>query len=138
MGIHANTDGQSRQSPKTSIGPAAYNSTVNGSGVNLGSWNSNAIILQVGTITDGTHTPKVEESDDNSAWNDVDAEDLIGTLAELASDTNQQVSYVGDKQYVRVTVTVAGATTGGVYGAVVEVKKPQIAGDLTTVQGPTA
>lgn len=99
----------------TSIKSAAHTATVNGAGADLRGFDAAMVFISVGTITDGTHTPKVEESDDNSSWSDVAATDLQGTLAALATDTDQRVGYIGNKRYIRVTATISGATTGGVY-----------------------
>lgn len=103
----------------TTVAPASHTATLNGTGVDLSNFDSNMVVFQVGTIADGTHTPKIQESDDNSTFTDVAAEDLIGTLSDLASNTNQRIGYVGIKRYVRAVVTVSGATSGGVYGATV-------------------
>lgn len=120
-------DLQSMLGPVVSIAAAAITSTQNGDGVDLQGFNSAAVIITPGTITDGTHTPKVEESDDNSAWSDVAAADLVGSLSALASDTVQKVGYKGTKRYIRVTSTVAGASSGGVYAAVVVRGHPNLA-----------
>lgn len=113
MDIKQTTDVQ------TSLAPAARTATANGSGVDLSGFHSTEVAFVVGTITDGTHTPSVQESDDNSTFTAVAAADLIGTLAALASSTNQRVGYRGTKRYLRAVSTVSGATTGGVYAAVV-------------------
>jgi hypothetical protein len=85
--------------------------------------NANLFVFLPGAITDGTHTPKLQESDvSGSGFTDVVAADQIGTLAALAANTVQQVSYIGAKRYVRVVVTVSGATTGGFYTAYVVTK----------------
>lgn len=107
------------QDVQNSLAPAARTATDTGTGVDLANFGSATVAFSVGTITDGTHTPKVQESDDNSTFTDVAAADLIGTLAALASNTNQRIGYRGSKRYVRAVSTVAGATTGGVYAAVV-------------------
>ncbi len=102
----------------TSIAPSAYTATVNGTGVDL----SGALDYEneVVFITDGTHTPKIQESDDNTTWNDVDASALVGTLSNLATNTNQRVKYIGIKRYIRAVVTVGGTpSTGGKYAAIV-------------------
>jgi len=94
--------------------------TVNGTGIDLQGYDGALVIINADTITDGTHTPKVEESADNSAWNDAAAADLVGTaLVAITAASVQKISYVGAKRYIRVTVTVAGTTTGGKYNAVV-------------------
>lgn len=108
----------------TSIAPAAHTATVNGTAVDLSGCNEATVLFNVGTITDGTHTPVVQESADGTTWTDVPAASLGGTLANLTSNTDQKVDYMGTKRYIRARVTVAGAATGGVYGAVV------IRGDL--------
>lgn len=95
------------------------NASANGSGVDLAGYRAAALVISVGAITDGTHTPKLQESDDNSTFTDVAAADLSGTLAALTASTNQEVSYLGSKRYVRAVMTVAGATTGGMYTAVI-------------------
>lgn len=101
-----------------SLRPAARTATASGSTVDLANQLSNMVVFEVGTITDGTHTPTVEESDaSGSGFTTVAAADLVGTLAALATNTDQKVGYIGKKRYVRAVVTVAGATTGGVYGA---------------------
>lgn len=107
------------QDIQNSLAPAARTASANGSGVDLANFASATVAFVVGTITDGTHTPSVEESDDNTTFTAVAAADLIGSLAALASNTNQRVGYRGSKRYVRAVSTVAGATTGGVYAGVV-------------------
>jgi hypothetical protein len=102
-----------------SLAPAARTATANGTGVDLANYDGAVVVFAVGTITDGTHTPKIQESDDNSTFTDVAAADQIGTFANLASSTPQKVGYVGSKRYLRAVSTVTSATTGGVYGAVV-------------------
>lgn len=110
----------------TSLAPAARTATANGTSVDLQGYNSAEVLFVVGAITDGTHTPKVQESDDNSAFTDVAAADQDGTLAALAASTNQAVGYKGNKRYLRAVSTVSGATTGGVYAAVVIRGNPNV------------
>ena len=108
----------------TSLAPAARTASANGTGVDLQGFDAALISFVVGTITDGTHTPSIEESADNSVFSAVVAADLIGSLAVLASSTNQSIGYRGGKRYVRAVSTVSGATTGGVYAAVVTRGRP--------------
>ncbi|GIJ51315.1 hypothetical protein Val02_82010 [Virgisporangium aliadipatigenens] len=118
--------------PVTSINPAARTATINGSTVDRyasGAMYQDAlIIVHTGTITDGTHTITVEESDDNSAW--ATATSLVGTapVIDNTGDNNKcfAVRYTGMKRYVRVRSAVAGATTGGVYGATVLLSDPRV------------
>ena len=126
-------DARSGKSFKQSITPAAYTADEDGASVNNGRAHSIFVEYQVGTITDGTHTPVVQRSADNSVWEDVPLEDLIqkpdsanGTvLAALVSDTVVSVGVKGliDFPWIRATTVVAGASTGGIYGAVVVLDK---------------
>ena len=104
---------------QSSIDPDDYTATATGATVDLRGFESAVVAFVVGTVTDGTHTPSVEESDDDSTWTAVAAADLTGTLADLASDANQRVGYRGAKRYVRAKLAVSGATTGVQAAAVV-------------------
>jgi hypothetical protein len=109
-----------------SLAPAARAASANGTGVDLANAQENTFYVHPGVVTDGTHTPKLQDSADNSAWADVVvATDQVGTLAAIASNVIQQVSYIGSKRFVRVVMTTAGATTGAVAsaGAVVKLRK---------------
>lgn len=78
-------------------------------------------VIQAATITDGTHAFVVQDSDDNSSWGTPAAGEVQGTQPTLSStDSNKTVDigYSGAKRYARLQVTVATATTGGIYGAV--------------------
>lgn len=110
---------------KQSVAPAAHTSSVNGTGVDLQNYHGAMVHIHPGTITDGTHTPKLQESADNSSFSDVAAADLVGSFAAIANNTLQRVGYIGSKRYVRVVVTVSGATTGGVYGASIVLGSPR-------------
>lgn len=105
-----------------SLGPAARTATANGAGVDLAGFSATAVVVVAGTVTDGTHAIKVQESDDNAAFTDVAAADLDGAAPSLqaaGSNTVTEIGYRGIKRYIRVVSTVSGATTGGVYTALV-------------------
>ncbi len=102
------------------LAPAARTASANGIGVDLQGFDAAVVVVETGTITDGTHTIAVEESDDNTTFAAVAAGDLQGTNPAIgAADDNKvyEIGYLGKKRYIRASVTVAGATTGGVYGA---------------------
>lgn len=105
------------------IAPAAKTATAHGGGADMAGYDQAVAIFDAGVITDGTHTPALEESDDNSTFTAVAAGDLIGAFAAVTSSSGgsavQRVGYIGTKRYIRVTTTVSGATTGGVYGTVI-------------------
>ena len=102
------------------------NATVNGTGVDLtGTANffRTAMLLVIaGAVTDGTHTFKLQESDDNSTFTDVGASDLQGSLTAVTTANQnavQRQSYTGSKRYLRAVVTTATATTGATTAAVI-------------------
>ena len=110
-----------------SLLPAARTATANGVGVDLANAEENQIVVIGGAWTDGTHTFKLQESADNATWNDVAAGDQVGTFTAISSAptaaiTGNKVSYIGALRYVRVVVTIAGATTGALYTAIVQIK----------------
>jgi hypothetical protein len=99
-----------------SIDPATHNSNQTGTGVDLQGYEAAMAVVYSGALTDGTHTPKLQESDDDSSYTDVSASDVVGTFANISADAVQRVGYKGSKRYVRVFVTSSGAT-GAIYGA---------------------
>ncbi len=104
---------------RSSLDPGDYTASANGAAVDLRGFESAAVAFVVGAVTDGTHTPGVEESDDGTTWQAVASADLSGALANLASGVNQRVGYRGAKRYLRAVLTVAGATVGARAAAVV-------------------
>lgn len=106
-----------------SLAPAARNATANGTGVDVNGFSGAVFVISVGTWTDGTHTFDMQESDDNSTFTSVAAGQLQGTEPVVSSAGTAskvyKVGYLGSKRYLRVAVTVAGATTGAVYGAAI-------------------
>lgn len=102
---------------------ATRTSTANGNAVDLLGFNKAYIIVVSGTITDGTHTIGLEESDDGSSWAAVSSSDIIGTLPVIGATDDDKiwaVEYRGRKRYIRVKTTVSGnPSSGGTYGAVV-------------------
>lgn len=89
-------------------------------------------MIQSGTITTGTITPVINESDSISGTigagatlsggSSVDAGDLVGTLAAATfavtdDDKIKTVGYIGKKRYVCLSVTTAGSTFSGTVGA---------------------
>ena len=71
------------------------------------------IIFQVGAYTDGSVTPLIEESDNNSDYTAVAGANLTNAEASAALSAAgvSSIGYVGFKRYVRATaVTAAGST----------------------------
>ncbi|UBU10026.1 hypothetical protein [Nonomuraea gerenzanensis] len=120
---------------KQSLLPATRtNGTVNGSAVDRKEdgcdYQAVLVLVTAGTITDGTHTIEVQDSDDGSNFTAVADAFLQGAEPAIAAaDDNKDyaIGYTGLKRYVRVAVTTAGATTGGVFGAAVLLGSPAVA-----------
>lgn len=102
-----------------SLAPKARIASESGAGVDLQGYASAMVVFECGAKTDGTHTPSVDESDDNSTFSPVGASDLLGSLAAMNANTVQRVGYIGSKRYIRAVMTVAGATTGALSSGIV-------------------
>jgi hypothetical protein len=77
-----------------------------------------AVMIEVncGVVTDGTTTPALQESADNTTFGAVAAGDLQGAFVALVAGV-QKVGYLGSKRYLRLDTAVAATTTGALYGA---------------------
>lgn len=96
--------------------------TVEGATVDMQNFESAVVVVVSGTITDGTHTPSMEDSPDDSTWTAVAAGDLIGSFTAIAAandDEIQEVGYKGSERYIRAKVVTASATTGGLVAAAI-------------------
>jgi hypothetical protein len=118
--------------PLQSLAPVARTASANGTSIDRAQSGADfqdaLVIVSTGAITDGTHTVAVQESDDNSTFTAVADADLQGTEPAIGQDDDNAVfviGYVGSARYLRVAVTVAGASTGGVYGATVVLANPR-------------
>lgn len=105
---------------------ARTNGTANGTSVdlnqNLDASRSAMLVVSTGAITDGSHAITLQESSDNSAWSTVAAVDLQGTPPTItATDDNKvfEVGYLGSKRYLRAVATTSGATSGGIFDALI-------------------
>ncbi|MFI6296714.1 hypothetical protein ACIBEJ_34350 [Nonomuraea sp. NPDC050790] len=120
---------------KQSLLPATRtNGTVNGTAVDRkedgNDYQAVLVLVTAGTITDGTHTIEVQDGDDGTNFTAVADAFLQGAEpAIVAADDNKDyaIGYTGLKRYVRVSVTTAGATSGGTFGAVVLLGSPAVA-----------
>lgn len=120
---------------KQSLVPAVRTATATGSGVDrnedgLG-YQAALVVVACGTITDGTHTIEVQDSDDNSTFAAVADAYLQGSEpAIVGADDNKvfEIGYLGLKRYLRVVSTVSGSpSTGGAIGAMVVLGSPAVA-----------
>jgi hypothetical protein len=107
----------------STIAPAAAaTATTTGAGVDLAGYRSAAVVLHCGVFTDGTFTPTVEESDDDSSYSTVAAGDLSGAFTAVTASTDlsvQEVGYLGSKRYIRLLMTETVASAGALFSAVV-------------------
>lgn len=105
-----------------SLAPAVRtNGTANGQSVDLQGFDAAMALVTFGTWSDGTHTPKLQHSDDGTSFSDVAAEDLDGAFVALSASAGQNaaqcVGYRGARRYLRVVLTGAGATSGAASAA---------------------
>ncbi len=118
---------------KATVPLALRTVTVTGTGVDRNEdgngYQSCLIVIPTGTITDGTHTIEVQDSDVlGSGYTAVADAYLQGTEPAIAAaddDKVYEIGYLGTKRYVRVVGTLAGTTTGGVWGALVVLGDPR-------------
>lgn len=100
--------------------------TTDGSVIDRQGFDSVTWAILSATLTDGSYTPLIEESDvvtfggEETAVADVD---LVGTEAGAAfalADDNEvhTIGYVGSKRYVRLALVSASTSSGGTLGAV--------------------
>lgn len=106
--------------------PAVYDADGNeDSGtVDIAGFKKATLVIESGVITDGTHEFVLRESDDDTTYSDVSANDLAGddlpTLATGAGNGGSSVFriyYNGTKRYLKCRSIVATATNGGIYGS---------------------
>ncbi len=107
------------------IKPAATTTTTTGAALDTAGYESVTAIVDFGTITDGTHTISLQESDTTTSGDFADAAttSLLGSFTagtSSADETSYAVGYKGGKRYVRVKNTTSGTiTTGGIVGATI-------------------
>lgn len=116
-------DINARINPALTLSPAARTATANGSTVDTQGFGSAAFVVAFGAYTDGTHTPSAQHSDDGTTWTTCAATEIDGTFTAVSSaggaNTVQRVGYLAAKRYLRVVMTIAGATTGAATTALI-------------------
>lgn len=114
LDLHHNID------VRTVLAPATIGSSTTTAGAIIDTQGYYALefLFAIGTRTDGTFTPLIEESDnsDMSSSNAVDDQDLLGTEAGAAITTTNgrsRIGYrIGNKRYVRASLVSSGVTSG--------------------------
>jgi len=112
------------------LAPVVADATKTSSAIDMDGANSLLICFECGVPGDTLSatvkfTPSLTESDNNSDYTAVDAADIVGTLAAVASGTaasRQVVGYKGSKRYVKAVITAAGTHTTGTPWSVTAIK----------------
>lgn len=92
----------------------ATDTTTNGIAVDTQGYEGGVMMLRVGTLTDGTYTLGVEESDaSGSGYSTIPAARIVGTPIALAAANDQDaIGFISNKQFVRATILSASTTSG--------------------------
>lgn len=97
----------------------ATDTDTNGTIIDTAGYHGLEFVLQSGAITDGTYTVKLQEGDaaNLSDATDVSSENTLGSISFAATDDNtaKRIGYLGKKRYVRLVITSASTTSGGVF-----------------------
>lgn len=107
--------------PTTAI---AADGDTDGGAIDTLGYESVEFIALSGTLTDGTYTLGIEESNTGAfagEENVVDAELVLGAPVVFAAaddDTALRIGTIAKKRYVRLVITAATVTTGGTISAV--------------------
>jgi hypothetical protein len=119
---------------KKSLSPVARtDGTANGTAVDRvvsGGTGDAVLLVSTGTITDGSHAIKVQESADGSTgWMDLAAGNIQGSMPTVVAandDTMFEVGLRPTTRYLRAVATTTGSTTGGVYACAFILGRPRV------------
>jgi len=101
--------------------------------VDLQGFQGALIVIDIGIITDGVFTTRLEDADVEAAAKtdvaDVAAEFILGTQGAFVNTSDRvtsELGYIGSKRFLRVGFTVTGApATGGLISAMIIRGRPQ-------------
>ena len=126
-----------QQSPKLVLTKSTINSntTTAGTAVDMLGYDALTFFMNVESRTDGTYTPLVQESDDNSTFTDAADADLysggVSSTPEAAvartSTGISSIAYRGAKRYVKFSVVSTSVTTGGSVSVTAVLMQPKMA-----------
>lgn len=98
----------------STLRPEARTAAGTGTAVNLQGYDSALGEFHAGDWTDGTWTPKLQESTDGTTFTDVGTDDMQGAFTAVSGTAGenqvQRVGYVGTKQYLRGFLSGTGTT----------------------------
>lgn len=102
--------------------------TTVGEEIDMDEFESLEMVIQAGTLTDGTFDVLVEEALDDGtgspgAFSAVADADLLGTeagaqLVAADDDKTTKIGYLGQERFVRLSIVSTGTTSGGFLSAV--------------------
>jgi hypothetical protein len=104
--------------PAFNVTTIGTSTTTAGTIIDTRGFHSLEFVIGLGTRTDGTFTPYIQESDnaDMSTPNDVIDDDLFGLEADHTLTTTNGLTSIGvrlgNKRYVRLSIVSTGVTTG--------------------------
>lgn len=113
-----------------SLANQARTSSANGTGIDMQAGEDQAFaIVDVNTVSDGTHTITFQESKNNNVADATGAADPYAAVvaadanAALVSNVPQVLNIKRSKRYLRAVTTVSGTTTGANYGVLLGTQK---------------
>lgn len=116
-----NTDQKNSLDAKIAFNSASITSdtTTAGNVIDTAGFDSLTFLNTIGTVTDGTYTPKIEESDESgSGFAAVDSANLTNTLASAALSASNTISKIGVsnfKRYVKFSYVSASTSSGATH-----------------------
>jgi hypothetical protein len=98
---------------KQAITPAVQAAAADGASIDTLGFNSLAFVITTGAIVgSGDFGVKLQDSDDNATFTDVDDDQVKGEVpATLAASTTYKLGYIGFKRYARASLTKTGGTS---------------------------
>lgn len=130
----SNKDWAAECAMTASLVAAARTASANGTAADTANLRRAVVVINAGVITDGTHTFKIQSSA-TSGGTYADDSAVLGSFTQLTSGAGGSAAYAVEididnlaNRFVRVVVTVSGATTGGVYSATIVGFNQRIAG----------
>lgn len=119
---------------KKTLSPVARtDGTANGTAVDRvvsGGTGDAVLLVSTGTITDGSHAIKVQESADGSTgWTDLAAANIQGAMPTVVAANDDTMFEVGLRptlRYLRAVATSTGSTTGGVFACAFLLGRPRV------------
>lgn len=106
----------------------ASSTTTNGVIIDTQGFQGLTFLLNVGARTDGTYVASLTHGDDSGLSDGAapGADDVIGSISLNAAQSYGKLGYVGNKRYVRLTVTSTSVTSGATVGGTAILGRPAV------------